>query len=150
LEKIESNIIFDSQRGLQIPAKGTKDIEIKNNIFYRLNHVNPDDDNTYASFVYQSSNITVANNTYVDIPTNSKNIGIFFKFYNTSDGKFIDNIAIFSSGASDNKNNTVDNNYFYNTSNIHLNGTNDHVFEAEMSDYTFTCERFTKTPKQKN
>jgi len=150
--KIDSNIIFDSQRGLQIANAGTKDIEIKNNIFYELNKVNPDDDKTYASFVYNSTDVTVANNTYVDIPTNSLGKGSFFRFENTLDSRFVNNIAISSYGTFTNGDNVIDNNYFYN-SRESFNSTREHhfniAFQAKMTDYTFVYERFTAHPKHK-
>jgi len=156
--KINDNIIADSQRALAISALeksipySAKNLEFKNNILYNLNTINPTDDPTYACFIYNSSNIDVENNTFVDIPTNSGGSGSFFRFQKTINSTFAKNLVINSYGTSTKESNSVKNNYFY-SSTQRLNGSNERYYNnadtAKMGNYTFMYERFKANKKYK-
>ncbi len=149
--RIENNIIFDSERTIGIV--GAKNYKIINNIFTQINKINPENQHTYGLFVYRSDNVRIERNTFVDIQPNAQGSGYFFNYDKTKNSPLVRNVVISSPGTRSRYGNTVDENYFYNTTNVHLNGTNDHIFsarkEARMADYVFAYERFTGKPKRK-
>jgi len=158
--KISNNIVTHSQRALGIaaleedgPAYSARYCEISNNIFHKLNTINPEDDRTYGVFIYNSKEVRIANNTFVDIALNTQGKGYFFNYNNTTASPFVNNVMINVAGSRSSYGNKVDNNFYYNTHTIRLNGTDAHLFsnssEANMGDYTFTYERFTTHPKHK-
>ncbi len=158
--KINNNIVTHSQRALGIadleeggPAYSARNFEIRNNIFHKLNTVNPEDDRTYGVFVYNSKEVVIAHNTFVDIALNSQGKGYFFNYNNTTESPFTENVVINASGTRSSMGNRVANNFYYNAQHIRFEGTNEQLFAnsntANMSDYTFAYERFTTHPKHK-
>ncbi len=149
--RIEQNIIFDSER--TIGMVGANNYRIANNIFTQINKINPENEHTYGLFVYESKNVKIEKNTFVNIYANTQGGGYFFNYNKTTKSPFLRNVVISSPGTRSRYGNTVDENYFYNTRNVHFNGTNDHIFStqsaAKMGDYTFIYERFTAHPKHK-
>ncbi len=149
--RIEQNIIFDSER--TIGMIDVEDCQIVNNIFTQINKINPENEHTYGLFVYRSKNVKIEKNTFANIYANAQGGGYFFNYNKTINSPFIHNVVISSPGTRSNYGNTVNDNYFYNTRNVHFNGTNDHIFStqsaAKMTDYTFIYERFTAHPKHK-
>ncbi len=158
--KINNNIVTHSQRALGIaaleeggPPYSARYGEITHNIFHNLNTVNPEDDRTYGMYIYNSTEVRIANNTFVDIALNSQGQGYFFNYENTTESPFVNNVIINTSGSRSSFGNRVDNNFYYNTHNIRFDETNKHLFsdskEANMGDYTFAYERFTNHQKYK-
>ncbi len=158
--KLNSNIVAFSQRALGIaalenggPPHSSRYFEIKNNIFYKLNTINPEDDKTYAMYIYNSKDVSIENNTFVDVAANSRGSGYVVNFDKTTHSSFANNLLINTIGTRDSFGNSVEHNFLYSVQRYNFDGVQDVSFtdssSAKMGDLVFEYERFTTRVKSK-
>ena len=159
--KFENNIIFNSDQSIVAGDDGgqplvLKNWSIKNNIFANIGNKRPNQDFLNTFLIYNSKNISISYNSFIDFtPNTDGKINRGSIRLQSMDGVFNNNLLVKTFDLIYKWGNTeiANENYYYQSKEIIQNDISPHIYsseeEANLKDFSFIYERYTKNKKIK-